>query len=120
LTRRLVSLVALGAAAVALVLTLPAPAATPKLIGSVGPDFTITLTVGGKRVKTLRPGTYRISIMDRSSSHNFHLRGPGVSRALTGVSFRGTRHATVRLKRGRYTYVCQPHLSSMRGTFTVR
>jgi plastocyanin len=42
-----------------------------------------------------------------------------VNRALTAVGFTGTKTVTLTLKRGTYTYYCQPHASSMRGTFRV-
>ena len=102
---------ALAAAAAVLALTLApaAPAAT-----------TITLTKAGKRVTTLRPGSYRITVRDRSSFHNFRLRGPGGLNKATGIGRVGTFVWTVRLRAGRHTYVCDPHASSMRGTFVVR
>lgn len=110
------------AAAVAAVLWLPSTAsaapATP-LVATVGPGSTITLTRGGKKVTTLRPGAYRITVRDRSRSHNFALTGPGLRR-LTTVSFVGTRTWNVTLRRGKHTFVCTPHASFMRGTFTVR
>jgi plastocyanin len=93
-------------------------APTPKLFGTVGPSFTITLKdASGKRVKTLAVGKYTIVVSDRSASHNFHLRGPGVNRAITGVGFVGKKTVTVAIKAGIYRYVCDPHSSSMRGSF---
>lgn len=105
-------LLALGAAA-------PATSATPRLVATVGPGFTISLTKGGKRVKTLRPGLYTITVRDRAADHNFHLRGPRVNKN-SGIARIGTMTWTVRLRAGRHTYVCDPHASSMRGSFTVR
>jgi plastocyanin len=107
---------ALGLVAVPAVSAAPAPL----LNGSVGPGFTINLkTAAGKAVTALKPGSYRIRVVDRSSSHDFHLRGPGVNKVITGVAFRGTKTVTVRLKKGRYTYVCDPHATEMRKTFRV-
>jgi hypothetical protein len=97
-----------------------AHAQPPLLEGKTGPGFTITLERDGKRVRTLKPGTYRFRIDDRSGMHDFALRGPGVDRKLTGVGFVGTRTVTVRLRKGRYTFFCTPHPDSMRGTFNVR
>ena len=106
-------------ALVPLALASPAAAAT-KLVATVGPGYTITLkTATGKRVTTLKRGTYTIVVRDRSDEHNFHLKGPGVSRA-SGVEFVGTRTWTVRLRAGKYTYVCDPHVDSMKAGFTVR
>ena len=73
----------LTAAAIAAGLALAAPAlAGPppprRSPARVGPGFTITLTKAGKPVKTLKPGSYKITVADKSSSHNFHILGPGV------------------------------------------
>jgi len=92
--------------------------ATPTLRGSVGPGFTITLTKGGKKVSTLKAGTYRIVVADRASAHNFHLRGPGVNKS-TSVGASGTTTWTLKLRAGKYTYVCDPHASGMKGSFRV-
>jgi plastocyanin len=93
-------------------------ATPPKLLGTVGPNFTITLTKGGKKLTKLKAGTYTLVVRDRSEFHNFHLTGPGVNRK-TLVDGTGTRTWTVRLKKGRYTYVCDPHRVDMRGSFQV-
>ncbi len=94
-----------------------------KLKGTVGPGFTITLTKSGKKVRTLRPGTYRFVIRDRSSAHNFVLekeRGGRFERELTDVSAVGTRTVTVKLTRGTWKFYCEPHESVMFGRFVVR
>jgi plastocyanin len=117
MTRIRLALVA-AVAAVALVAAGSASAATPTLTATVGPGFTITLTKGGKRVTTLKAGMYRIVVRDRSAAHNFHLRGPGVNKA-TSVGAVTSATWTVRLRAGRYTFVCDPHASGMRGTFRV-
>jgi hypothetical protein len=59
-------------------------------------------------------------LIDRSSEHNFRLRGP-VSRMITSISATGTKTVTVTLtlKPGRYTYVCDPH-ADMIGSFRVK
>jgi plastocyanin len=106
-------------AVTALALASTAAPSTPKLNGTVGPGFTITLKKGGKKVKTLRHGTYKIVVNDRSSIHDFHLKGPGVNKKITSTSFAGTKSVTVKLKKGKYTYVCDPHASSMHGSFRV-
>ncbi len=110
---------ALLAALAALVLPAAAAAANPQLLASVGPGFTISLTdAGGKRVTQLDPGTYDIVVDDQADEHNFHLSGPGVDER-TDVSFVGKVTWTVTLKDGSYSFVCDPHASSMRGTFKV-
>jgi plastocyanin len=116
--KRPIALTLLGA----LALAGSAQAATPSkttLVASVGPSATISLKKGGTRVSTLKPGAYVIRVSDKSSFHNFHLRGPGVNKA-TAVSFTGNRTFRVTLRRGSYRYQCDPHSSSMRGSFTVR
>ena len=50
--------------------------ATPKLVGTVGPGFTITLKQNNKVVKTLQAGTYTLVINDKASIHAFSLDGP--------------------------------------------
>ena len=90
-----------------------------RLKGEVGPGFTIEVKLGSKDVKTLKPGTYSIKVEDKSSMHNFHLIGPGVNKS-TSVSFVGDKTWTVTLKKGTYKYVCDPHASFMKGSFTVK
>ena len=90
-----------------------------RLIGTVGPGFSIALrTPAGAAVKTLRAGTYSVVVRDRSPEHNFHLRGRGVDKATT-VGASATKTWTVKLAPGTYTYVCDPHASSMRGSLKV-
>ena len=95
-------------------------AAAPKLIGKVGPGFTITLTSGGKKVTKLKAGSYRFVITDKSSIHDFVLAGPGgFNKELTGVAFQGTKSFTIKLKKGKWKYYCAPHQSLMFGNFVV-
>jgi plastocyanin len=89
------------------------------LVATVGPGFTITLTQGGKKVKSLAAGTYTIKVQDKSNIHDFHLTGPGVNKT-TKVAFVGTQTWKVTLKKGAYRYVCDPHASIMKGAFTVK
>lgn len=94
-------------------------AANVRLIAGVGPGFVISLTTeSGQRVTQLDPGTYDITVNDNDSEHNFHLSGPGVDRR-TDVAFVGTTEWTVTFVEGRYEFVCDPHDTTMRGTFTV-
>jgi plastocyanin len=106
----------------ALAVTLPATAAAKSkgLVGEVGPGFTIEVQMNGKDVKTLKAGTYTIKVEDKASFHNFRLKGPGLNKSTT-VAFQGTQTWKVTLKKGKYTYQCDPHASAgMKGTFTVR
>jgi hypothetical protein len=105
-------------AAIIIALVVPAVAAA-RLYGRVGPGTTITLKRGdGSLVTHLSPGTKRITVRDRASNHNFHLRGPGVDRR-TGVSFVGRRRWTVTVSPGTYRYFCNTHPTTMRRTFDV-
>ncbi len=106
-------------AAASTVLVASASAGPPKLTGTVGPGFTITLKLGGKAVKTLKAGKYTITVSDRSAIHNFHLKGKGVNKD-SGIVAVGTKRWTVTLKRGSYVFVCDPHPTSMKGKFTVK
>lgn len=106
----------------AIVAAIAAPAAgasTGKLVGIVGPGFTISLKQGGKIVKSLKAGTYTITVQDKSNIHNFHLTGPGVNKK-TSVAGRGTTTWKVTLKKGTYKYICDPHAAFMKGSFSVR
>ena len=107
--------------AAALAATGSSTAASAKTVtGTVGPGFTIALTMDGKNVTTLKAGVpYRFVIRDRADVHDFHLSGPGLNRVLTSVPFEGTKSFVLRLKKGSYTVVCDPHSSIMHGRFRV-
>jgi plastocyanin len=118
MTRSLKLSLALACAALT-VAVVPASAALPKLVGTVGPGFTITLKKNGVRVTKLKAGRYTLVIRDRADVHNFALIGSGLTRDLTSVPFVGTKTVTIRLRPGRFTYLCDPHAADMRGTFRV-
>ena len=95
-------------------------AAAKTVNGTVGPGFTITLAIQGKNVTKLKAGTaYRFVISDRSDIHDFHLSGPGINRVITSVEFTGTKSLVLKLKRGSYRFVCDPHAGIMHGSFRV-
>ena len=100
-------------AVVALILALPALAATPVFKGTVGPGFTIKMTT-----KPTKAGKIKLVINDRANVHNFHLTGPGVN-VKTSVSAVGTKTFSITLKKGTYKFICDPH-PFMKGSFTVR
>jgi hypothetical protein len=77
-TTRTRSLLLGAVVATALAATGSGSAASAKTVnGTVGPGFTIGLTMHGKKVTKLKAGTaYRFLIRDRSSIHDFHLSGP--------------------------------------------
>lgn len=109
----------MAAVTVAAVVAENAGAANPKLQARVADPVSISLTAGGKKVSSLKAGTYTIVVKDEASDHDFHLTGPGVNRTTT-VSGIGTQSWKVTLKRGTYTYKCDPHAAFMKGTFTVK
>lgn len=119
--RRLLALA--GVVAVAAALTTAAfagHASTTKLVGTVGPGYTINLTVGGKKLVRLKAGTYSFVIHDQASIHSWSLDGPnGFAKDLTAVPFKGTKTVTLKLKAGKYKYYCPPHEAMMFGRFTV-
>lgn len=94
--------------------------AQTKLIGTVADPGTITLrTEAGAEVTDVPAGTYTIEVRDQSINHNFHLSGPGVDQR-TEVETIATQTWTVTLQdRARYTFVCDPHNTVMRGSFTT-
>jgi plastocyanin len=94
--------------------------AVPKLHGTIGPGFTISLkNAHGKKVVTLKHGTYTFIVADKSSIHNFTLNGPGAkNKTLTGTGFVGTKTVTLTLKKGTYKFYCTVH-PDITGTFKV-
>ena len=85
------------------------------LNGSVGPGFTISLD----GTDGIDAGDYTIVVDDQSSEHNFHLTGPGGVDVATDVPEEGEESFDVTLEAGEYTFVCDPHASQMKGSFTV-
>jgi plastocyanin len=71
-----------------------------------------------KPLKTVKAGTHRIKIEDKGTIHNFHLVGPGINKS-TSVPGRSETVSVVKLTPGKYTYFCDPHASTMRGTCPV-
>ena len=84
------------------------------LAATVGPGFDISMS----GTDGLAPGEYTINVSDKSSAHNFHLTGPGVDMK-TEVSDVEDTTWSVTLQAGEYKFQCDPHASSMNGSFTV-
>ena len=121
--RLLVTLVGIAAALAVAGTAFSQGQSTPKLLGTVGPGYAIKLTKAGVKVRSLRAGTYRFAITDKSSLHNFTLEretGGRFEKHLTGIAFTGPKTVTVILKRGKWKYYCSVHESQMFGFFTVR
>jgi plastocyanin len=83
------------------------------LTGTDGPGYTITMNK-----KTVKAGTYAVTIHDLASIHDFHLTGPGVDKK-TSVGGMGTTKWTVKLRKGTYHFVCDPHRTIMHGVLNV-
>jgi alcohol dehydrogenase (cytochrome c) len=90
-----------------------ARASTKTLIATVGPGFTISMNK-----RTVQAGMYRITVLDKSGIHNFHLVGPGVNK-LTSVPRTYTTTWTLKLKKGTYKFRCDPHAAIMKGVLNV-
>lgn len=99
-----------------------AQADNPKLVAVVGTNdaFVISLRdASGNLVTHLDPGTYDISVSDRSQMHNFHLKGPGVDNSTAIEVAENVTWTVTFTDGGRYSFVCDPHSTQMRGFFTV-
>ena len=97
---------------------------TPTLKGVVGPGFTISLTKGGKKVKTLKAGKYKIVVSDKATIHNFTLERekpskPHFEKLITGTSFKGTKTLVWTLKPGNWRAYCSIHEAQMHQDFKV-
>jgi plastocyanin len=106
------ALAALGAA-LAVAVAAPAASTVGRLTATDGPGFTISMSK-----KSVKAGTYVITVKDKSNIHNFHLTGPGVNKKTT-VGAVGTFTWKVKLKKGTYKFVCDPHATIMKGTLKV-
>jgi hypothetical protein len=118
-----IALLLLAPGLAAAVFLVPAQASTPKLIGTVGPGYTITLKKGTAKVKTLKAGKYSFVVTDKASIHNFTIErekgGPKIEKTLTGTSFQGKKTVTVTLKKGSWKFYCSIHEPQMFGFFKV-
>jgi plastocyanin len=110
------TLVAVGVATAAMTTAM----AVPKLHGTIGPGFTISLkNANGKKVATLKHGNYTFIVADKSSIHNFTLNGPGAkNKTITGTGFVGTKTVKLTLKKGTYRIYCTVH-PEITSTFKV-
>jgi hypothetical protein len=113
------AVVALGSAGAAVAFT----SATPTLNGKVGPGFTISLKDSkGKKVKTLKAGSYKFVITDKADIHTFDLvqkSGGKFHKEITSDTFTGKKTVTIKLKKGKWQFYCAVHPTEMFGNFTV-
>jgi hypothetical protein len=109
----------------ALVAVLPitaAPTQVPRetLNATVGPGFTIFLRhADGRNVTQLDAGAYRIVVSDQSIEHNFHLSGVGVNMATSVENIETVTWDVTFADAQVYRFVCDPHSTTMRGSFNV-
>lgn len=92
-----------------------------RLVLTAGPRPVITLkTAAGKAVKTMKRGTYTMTVRDRSTLHNAHVRAPGYERKTT-LAFVGSQTWKVKLARvGTLRFLCDPHAAAgMRGSARI-
>jgi len=87
-------------------------------VGVIG--LQMPLTREGVQVGALPPGPYRLSIVDRTAGHSFHLVGPGVDEG-TGIAFSSPTPVVwdVDFTHARYNWFCDVHPLAMYGTVTV-
>jgi plastocyanin len=122
---RLTLVAALGVLALLVPGAVGARSAAPPqpLVATVGDaavpeSFRITLRdASGDPVSHVDPGTYTINVRDYATTHNFHLRGPGVDQS---TDIEGTTTTTVWIVtfgNGTYTFVCDAHPLQMKGAF---
>ena len=97
----------------------PPPPQLPDFIFTSGPGQQIgVFYADGRRMTRIPPGTYAIQVHDLSTTHDFHLTGPGGIDRRTEVSEIEHPIWTVTFRAGTYTFKCDVH-ASMKGTFVV-
>jgi hypothetical protein len=93
------------------------------LKGVVGPGYTISLTMKGKKVKSLKPGKYKFAITDKSTFHNFKVeweKGGHFEKQVTTTPFTGSKSVVITLKPGSWRAYCSVHESQMHQDFKVK
>jgi hypothetical protein len=97
----------------------PPKPVTPKLLATVGPKNAISLkSASGAALKTVKAGTYSITVRDRSKRHNFHLVGKGVNRK-SGLAGMGTLTWKVKLSVGPLRFFSDRSPKTVKGSVKV-
>jgi plastocyanin len=92
-----------------------------ELLGDVGHNDAFTMSLKdpqGNPIKDLAAGTYQVVINDESQIHNFHIKGSGVDDA-TSVPAVGMKTYTETFTAGTYSFLCDAHPDTMKGSFKV-
>jgi hypothetical protein len=91
----------------------------PKLLATVGPKNTISLRSGtGAVLKSVKAGTYSITVRDRTKAHNFHLVGKGVNRK-SGVGAVATLTWKLKLSAGVLRFYSDRAPKTVKGSIRV-
>ncbi len=69
--------------------------------------------------KPTKAGKYTLVVSDKSSIHNFHLTGPGVN-VKTSVPATGNEDVHDNAQEGQVQFLCDPHATTMKGSFTIK
>ena len=85
------------------------------LTGVVTPAGSLRIAFKGKSVASLNAGRYAISVVDRSSSSGFTVKGKRSTVSVTGMAFVGKRTVTLNLTAGRWSF----GPSASKSTYTV-
>jgi hypothetical protein len=97
----------------------PPKPATPKLLATVGPKNTISLkSASGATLKTVKAGTYSITVRDRSKLHNFHLVGKGINRK-SGLAATGTLTWKIKFSTGALRFFSDKSPKTVKGSVDV-
>jgi hypothetical protein len=96
----------------------PVPA-IPRLLATVGPNAVISLkSAAGKKLASVKAGTYSIVVRDRSKAHNFHLVGAGVNRK-SSVAAVGTTTWKLKLSKGMLRFYSDKAPKTVKGSLRV-
>ena len=114
-------IVAAIAAALAVLPAAAAPAQPRETLrATVGPGFSIFLRhADGTAVTQLDAGEYAIVVEDKAIEHNFHLLGAGVDQFTSVENVENATWTVVFADVQIYRFQCDPHSTTMRGSFTV-
>ncbi len=97
----------------------PPPPVVPKLLATVGPKNTISLkSASGATLKSVKAGTYSITVRDRSKLHNFHLVGKGVNRK-SGLVAAATLTWKLKLSAGTLRFFSDKSPKTVKGSIKV-